>query len=636
MYVPYRMKNFIYFLLALYGAVNSGAANPPAPCGAVPTEQQIQWQRMEWYAFVHFGLNTYTGKEWGYGDEDPGMFTPSGFDANKIVSTFKQAGMKGMIYTAKHHDGFCLWKTKSTKHNVTQSPWKGGKGDVVREFARACKEQGFRMGIYVSPWDRNCAEYGRPGYLKVFYKQIGELLGKYGDMFEIWFDGANGGDGYYGGAKENRNIGDADTYYDFPRIVKNIRKLQPNCIVWGAGTSGDVYWGGNEKGNVKYPCWDAAIEQETHVKKHTRTLRDKPPADEKWMPLEADTPINGTGWFWHANQAGRVKSVQHLMDEVYMKSVGHGANLILNVAVNRDGELDAADVEALLRFGEARRKLLATDFAMGATGKASNVRGGDTKKFGPEKLTDGDIESYWCTDDKATTGEVELQLKKPATFDVVRVREQIRLGQRVQDFAVDAWVDGKWVTIDAADEHGKSIGNQVMRRVPATTTDRVRLRITKSRACPCISELSLLKMPTIDNISTPVVKDSGLPKGNWKSKKGTSAIDGDEETFWYSGKSPDSITVDMGKKHKISAFSYTPRQDGNLKGMTDYYTFEVSLDGNAWKKVSEGEFGNLRENPIEQRMEFKPVEARYFRFSSISSVEGTGSSAAEINIYPAK
>ncbi|MCQ2370709.1 MAG: alpha-L-fucosidase [Akkermansia sp.] len=629
-----KTQHIITSLLAL--ASTAGAASPPAPCGAVPTEQQIQWQRMEWYAFVHFGLNTFTNKEWGYGDEDPAMFNPTQFDADKIVSTFKQAGMKGMIYTAKHHDGFCLWQTKATKHNISQSPWKKGKGDVAREFSTACKNHGMRFGVYLSPWDRNCAEYGKPGYLKVYYKQIEELLTKYGNIFEIWFDGANGGDGFYGGAREKRNIGKADDYYNFTNVVKLIRKLQPNCIIWGAAGRGDASWGGSEQGFVKYPYWNVINTANAANERHPRTLADMPDKTEKWLALEADTTINGSGWFWHPNQEGRVKSPQKLMDDVYMKSVGYGANLILNVAANRDGQLDPADVDALLRFGEARRQLLANDFAKGAKAKASNVRGGDTKNFGPEKLTDGDIESYWCTDDKETTGEVELQLKKPATFDVVRVREQIRLGQRVQNFAIDAWVDGQWQTIDAEDAAGKSIGNQVMRRVQPTTTDKVRLRITKSRACPCISELSLLKMPDISSVTAPAVQDTGLAKGSWTSKKGAAAIDGKEDTLWHSDKCPASITVDMGQRQKIAAFSYTPRQDGSVQDMTDRYTFEVSKDGKAWQKVGEGEFGNLRANPIEQRVDFSPVDARFFRFTATRSIEGSGSSAAEINIYPAK
>ncbi|MDO5449771.1 MAG: alpha-L-fucosidase [Akkermansia sp.] len=625
-------------IAALLAGTAATAAEPPAPCGAVPTEQQLKWLRMEWYAFVHFGLNTYTNKEWGYGDEDPKMFNPSKFDADKIVSTFKQAGMKGMIYTAKHHDGFCLWPTKSTEHNITKSPWKDGKGDVAKEFADACKKNKIKFGVYLSPWDRNCAEYGKPGYLDVYYKQISELLTNYGPIFEIWFDGANGGDGYYGGAKERRNIGKADDYYNFTKVVELIRGLQPKCIIWGAACRGDATWGGSEKGFVLYPYWNVHTNQGDINARQKRKMDDTPAKNERWVSFEADTTINGAGWFWHPNQAGRVKNPEHLMNEVYMKSVGYGANLILNVAANRDGELDPADVDALQRFGEARRQLLSTDFAAKAKGTASNVRGGDKKNFGASKLVDGDIESYWCTDDGVTTGDVVLKLAKPATFDVVRVREQIRLGQRVQDFAIDAWVNGAWETIDAEDpQNGKSIGNQVMRRVKPVTTDQVRLRITKSRACPCISELSLLKMPDFSKISAPADKqDTGLAKKDWKCAEAPKAIDGKADTFWHADKAPASFTVDMGAVHKVASFSYTPRQDGKVQDMTDRYTMELSKDGKAWKKVSEGEFGNLRANPIEQHIEFPATEARYFRFTATRSIEGSGSSAAEINIYPAK
>ena len=391
------------------------AAQQPAPYGPVPTDQQVDWLRMEWYAFVHFSLNTFTNKEWGYGDESPELFNPGQFNARDIVATFKEAGMTGMIYTAKHHDGWCAWPTRSTSHSIKKSPWKNGKGDVVKEFAEACAKSGIKFGTYLSPWDRNCAEYGRDGYRKVYYRQIAELLQNYGPIFEIWFDGANGGDGFYGGARERRNIGSADKYYDFAQVVRNIRRMQPDCIIWGAAQRGDAGWGGSEKGFVKYPLWNSR--------------------GDKWLMLEGDTPINHAGWFWHPGQAGRVKTPEHLMN-VYLSSVGRGANLILNVAPNRDGVLDAADVESLLSFGAARRQLLAKDYALGAATSSSSAP--YSKKTRARELTDGDIESYWCPEDGSTEPSVEFKLKQKETFDVMRLREQIRLGQRVESFKVEA------------------------------------------------------------------------------------------------------------------------------------------------------------------------------------------------------
>ena len=604
------MKNPLTALFATLslGAAALNAAEAPAPCGAVPTPQQLEWQRMEWYAFVHFGLNTYTGREWGYGDEDEKQFNPTDFNANAIASTFKKAGMTGLIYTAKHHDGWCAWPSQSTDHNITKSPWKDGKGDVVKEFSKACKKNGLRFGVYISPWDRNCAEYGKEGYLKVYYKQISELLSNYGDIFEIWFDGANGGDGYYGGAKEKRNIGKADDYYNFTKVVKNIRKLQPNCIIWGAAGRGDATWGGSEQGFVKYPYWNVVTGNSDRDERRVRDTPGKPSKDEKWLVLEADTTINGAGWFWHPNQAGRVKSPEKLMD-IYLTSVGRGANLILNVAPDRSGRLDEADVRSLLIFGEARRKLLSQDFALKAKAKASEVRGKD-KTFNGSQTTDGDIETYWCPNDGTTTGSVELKLKDPATFDVVRLREQIRLGQRVLGFTVEAFTDGEWKEIDK----GESIGNQVLRKLAEpVTTDKVRVTITSARACPCISEISLLKMPEIGSIQ--VETEEALP-AKWK---------------------------DMGKgvnvaefKQAVSAGSLAvaPRADGKLQGMVNRFLLESSDDGKTWKKVIETELGNLRANPIEQRISFDaPVKAKFFRFTPTGTLEPGEISVGGLKLY---
>lgn len=609
-------KHLIPLILASLVLPSLAKTPPPAPCGAVPTSQQVDWLRMEWYAFVHFGLNTYTGREWGYGDESPELFNPSEFDANAIAKTFREAGMSGMIYTAKHHDGWCAWPTTSTKHSIKKSPWKKGKGDVVKEFAKACKNNGIKFGVYISPWDRNCADYGKKGYLRVYYKQIQELLTMYGPVFEIWFDGANGGDGYYGGARERRSIGnDASLYYDFPKIVKNIRKMQPDCIIWGAGRHGDVIWGGSEKGHVKYPCWNVI---------------NKDTPQERWISLEGDTPINRAGWFWHANQAPKVKSPEHLM-QVYLDSVGRGANLILNLAPDKTGRLDKADVESLLTFGQMRRRLLAKDYALGAVATASSVRGNDAT-YGADKLTDGDIESYWCTNDGEKTGSVEIKLPSPVTFDVVRVREQIRLGQRVTAFSIEAYINGAWQEIDGA---GQTIGHQVLRKLnEAVTTDRVRLNIKDSRACPCISELSLLLMPQAGSEATQeYVFAYNAEKQNWhiSPAAAAAAFDNKAETHWQ-GAINEEIVVDMKKVSKISSFSYLPRQDGSLQNMTDSYEIGTSVDGKNWTTLS-GEFSNLRANPIELTVELPhPTEARYFRFRPTRAIEGDGASVAEINV----
>lgn len=617
----------LWMTCAAWAGLATAATEAPKPFGPVPTKQQVDWLRMEWYAFVHFGINTFTDREWGFGDEDPKLFNPSDFAADEIVSIFKQAGMRGLIYTAKHHDGFCLWPTKTTEHNITKSPWKGGKGDVVRELSEACAKQGMKFGTYLSPWDCNHAEYGRPAYLETYYAQITELLTSYGPIFEIWFDGANGGKGYYGGAREKRSIGKDESYYNFPEVVRMIRKLQPDCIIWGAALNGDVTWAGSEQGHVAdrfMPVWNILVNEKF--------------PEGKWLSYEADTTINRNGWFWHPHSEDRVKSPELIMDR-YMKSVGVGANLILNVAPGRNGHLDAADVNSLLTFGEMRRMLLAKDYALHAKVKASEVRG-NSDTFAGDRVTDGDIETYWCPEDGTTTGELILTLPKAATFDVVRLREQIRLGQRVKGFAVDAWVNNDWKTIIP---EGKTIGNQIMQQLPAPiTTKKLRVRITNSLACPCISEVSLLRMPQVKDVKVsklkPVTNKIALDyadRKGWRSLTpgGEAALDNKPSTHWLSTENK-QLVVDMGKEIAMNGFSYLPRQDNVLNGMTNRYRFEISNDGSNWTEISVGDFSNLEANPIEVRIYFeKQLKARYFRFTGEQALQGEGASAAELKVF---
>ena len=248
------MKKFL--LLAILAALAiscNTTVSPPEPYGVLPSERQIKWHQMDYYAFIHFTINTFTDKEWGYGDENPALFNPVEFNADRMVNTMKESGMEAVILTCKHHDGFCLWPTKTTEHNISKSPWRDGKGDLVKEFADACKKHGMKFGVYISPWDRNHPTYGTPEYINVYREQMRELLSNYGDVFEVWFDGANGGDGYYGGANETRKI-DRTTYYDWENTWKIVRELQPDaCIFSDIGP--DIRWVGNERGYALDPCW---------------------------------------------------------------------------------------------------------------------------------------------------------------------------------------------------------------------------------------------------------------------------------------------------------------------------------------------------------------------------------------------
>ena len=462
---------------------------PPAPFGPVPSSRQLRWHEIEFYGFVHFTINTFTDKEWGYGDEDPALFNPAGFDAEQIVRTAKAAGMKGLILTAKHHDGFCLWPSKYTEHSVKQSPWKNGRGDVVKEISDACRKYGLKFGVYLSPWDRNRKDYGESSYLTYFRNQLRELLTNYGPIFEVFFDGANGGDGFYGGARGMRRI-DRETYYDWPTTWKMVRLLQPNaCLFSDAGP--DVRWVGNERGVAGETCW-ATLNRDDFVPGRADQARlnrgDRPGSN--WVPAECDVSIR-PGWFYHAQEDARVRTAENLID-LYYSSVGRGASLLVNLPPDRRGRIHENDVQALREFRRILDATFETDFAQGAQVNANNVRGGDLdRRFMPRNVIDNRRDTYWASDDKVTTPDLVLDLKHETTLNVIRLREYLPLGQRVEGFALDVRRDSKWIEVAT----GTSIGNCRLVRIPAVTTSKVRLRITQSPVCPAISELGIFSEP---------------------------------------------------------------------------------------------------------------------------------------------
>lgn len=444
---------------------------------------------MEVNAFLHFTVNTFTDKEWGYGDEDPAVFNPTAFDADAIVAALKAGGMRGVILTAKHHDGFCLWPTRTTQHSVRKSPWRNGKGDVVREVSESARRHGLKFGVYLSPWDRNNARYGQPEYVRIYREQLRELLTEYGPIFEVWLDGANGGDGYYGGAREKRVI-DRRTYYDWPTTWALVRALQPGAVIF-SDVGPDIRWVGNEKGFANETCWatydpvgeDGGPAAPGYVRAGEATTGHR--KGSHWMPAECDVSIR-PGWFWHAGENSQVKTPAQLMD-IYYKSVGRGAGLLLNVPPDRRGLLHENDVASLRGFGELVRETFRENLAARAKIAASNVRG-NNRAFSPRNLLDGDRYSYWSTDDSVTTPQIVAELESRATLGVVRLREDIRLGQRVETFALDRWNGGGWETF----AQGTSIGScRLIRTDESLTTNRVRLRITGCPVCPAVSEFSL-------------------------------------------------------------------------------------------------------------------------------------------------
>jgi alpha-L-fucosidase len=476
--------------LGLTGCISLNGASlplPPTPYGPVPSARQLAWHEMEFYGFLHFTVNTFTDKEWGYGDEPESVFNPTDFDADQIVSVAREAGMAGLILTAKHHDGFCLWPSAYTEHSVKNSPWKDGRGDVVREISSACHRHGLKFGVYLSPWDRNHAGYGTPAYITYYRNQLRELLTQYGDIFTVWFDGANGGDGYYGGAREKRRI-DRLVYYDWPHTWQIVRDLQPfACMFSDVGP--DFRWVGNERGIAGEPCWATLTPGDGAPGSVKADLNHGERPGEFWIPAECDVSIR-PGWFYHASQDKKVKTPGQLLD-IYYASVGRGACLNLNLPPDRRGRIHENDVASLREFRRRLDATFATNLLAQAALQPSNVRA-DSPQFGVAHLLDGDRYTYWATDDFTRTPELVAAFPEPVRFNVIDLREYLPLGQRIEAFAVDAWRDGQWREV----AQGTSIGNRRLLRLDKpVTTAKVRLRVTKAPVCPALSEFGLYLEP---------------------------------------------------------------------------------------------------------------------------------------------
>lgn len=458
---------------------------PPEPVGPVPSERQLAWHEMEYYMFVHFTVNTFTDREWGLGDETETVFNPTELDCRQWARVAKDAGMKGIILTAKHHDGFCLWPSRFTDHSVKRSKWKNGDGDVVRELSKACKEYGLKLGIYLSPWDRNSAVYGKPEYITYYRNQLRELLTGYGDIFEVWFDGANGGDGYYGGARETRKI-DNRTYYDWPNTWNVVRDLQNSAVMF-SDAGPDVRWVGNESGLGSPTNWSLLKREEMYPGGDFASILGAGHEDGNyWVPAEVDVSIR-PGWFYHAQQDSQVKSPEKLM-ELYYASVGRNCNLLLNVPPDRRGLLNEKDVRTLIDFRGLRDKEFAVDLARNKKAEASATRG---KRFLPSFAIDGDPGTYWATPDNVMSASLTIDLGAETEVNRVLIQEYIRLGQRVQKYSVQALVRNEWKTV----VEGTTIGYKVLRKFPVIKTSVVKITLERSKACPAISNVELFRAP---------------------------------------------------------------------------------------------------------------------------------------------
>lgn len=459
------------------GALSSALGslpNPPNPVDPVPLPAQLQWQRMEFNAFVHFGPNAFTGAEWGTGREQPAVFNPKELDARQWVRTFKAAGMKGVVVTAKHHDGFCLWPSRDSTHTVAASPWRGGKGDLLRELSDAARAEGLKFGVYLSPWDRNHPTYGRPEYNDVFVRMLEDVLSNYGEMFEVWFDGANG-EGPNGKRQE----------YDWPRFHEVVRRLQPNAVIFSDAGPG-IRWIGNERGEAPITHW-ANFDRDRYLP-GTPLSMDLPEGSElgRWyVPGECDVSIR-PGWFWRASENTRVRSPRRLLD-LYETSIGRNCTLLLNVPPNDRGLIHENDVKALAGMRMLVDRIYGTSLVpAGAKATASSTRA-DDRGFRAELVLDANLDSYWAPADDAKTGSLTVDLGAPVTFDRIRLQEYIALGQRVSLFEIEVDTNGRWTRLAT----GTTIGHTRIVAVPVTTSSRLRVTIHDARGVPMIASVSL-------------------------------------------------------------------------------------------------------------------------------------------------
>ena len=565
--------------IALMITAQAQTSTRVAPCGPVPNENQLRWQDMEMYAFIHYSMNTYTDEEWGFGNEDLKLFNPSDLDCRQWARVCKQAGMKGIIFTAKHHCGFCMWPSAYTEYSVKNTPWKDGKGDVVRELADACREEGLEFAVYLSPWDRNHPEYGRPAYVTYFRNQLRELLTQYGEIFEVWFDGANGGDGWYGGANETRKI-DRTTYYEWPETYKMIRELQPKCLIWNDGSDrGDLRWVGTEAGNVGETNWSLL----NHDGEVTWPMLHYGLEDgDSWVPGETNTSIR-PGWFYHETENEHVKSLSKLMD-TYYKSVGRNSTLLLNFPIAPNGRIHPTDS---LR-GIAFKKMIDTVF------KENLIENGKWK-----------IENGAC-----------VSWDKPTTFNRFLVEEDIAKGQRVKKFALEAEVDGKWMPLkDELVENGDgltTIGHCRIVCFPTIKATKLRFTITDSKCTPIIKKLGVYLAPEL----TADIPDSG--------EKKSSALH-----LFFS--TPKQMMIDWDTEQTLTTFRYLPPQ-GTKDGIVTHYTLWGSTDWANWTKLASGEFSNIVNNPIWQTVKFPATKVRILRLDADRLAQGERMGYGDIEI----
>ena len=585
---------FLAILSGAYILANSSCVQEPAPFGVIPTDAQVEWQKNEYTMFVHFGPNTFTGVEWGSGKEKAEIFNPTELDCSQWASIAKAAGMKGIIITAKHHDGFCLWPNPVSSHTVAQSAWKDGKGDVLKELSEACREYDLEFGIYISPWDRNDPHYGTDEYNNIFVQTLEHALGSYGHVSEQWFDRACGE-----GPNGKQQV------YDWPLFNSTVHKMQPDAIIFSDYGPG-CRWVGNESGSAGRTCWSTINVNDdlTGPPLSRKDMNEGVQGGNTWAAAETDVSIR-PGWFWRESENSKVKSLQHLL-KIYYESVGRNSLLLLNVPADCRGLIHEVDSLRLMELRAALDEIFRNDLAEGAEVVADNVRG-DSRYFRAQNILDKDYERYWAADDEVTKVSFVVRLPESRTFNRVQLQEYIPLGQRVSAFSIDALSDdGSWLPI----ARETTIGYKRIVHVPVTTTTAVRVNIEEAGACPAINGFALF----MDEIYSSH-EMSNIPSGEVKSAS-------------------EHLVADMGKVTPIRGFVYAPKLDGEGGVIVDYQV-EISDDGTSWTAISPVvTFDNIVNNPVSQEITFsRYVETRYIRLIPVRVLGTTTNTETESQTY---